>query len=64
MPDDLEAYRRVQDGLTSDASDWVSQHRDFGRDAVSDGAHSYVGTSELPFRNQARAWIEYMTGSA
>jgi phenylpropionate dioxygenase-like ring-hydroxylating dioxygenase large terminal subunit len=63
MPDDLEAYRRVQDGLTSDASDWVSQHRDFGRDAVSDGAHSYVGTSELPFRNQARAWIEYMTGA-
>ena len=64
MPDDLEAYRRVQNGLGVEAGEWVSQHRDSGRDAVLDGGHSHVGTSELPFRNQARAWLEHMTRAA
>ena len=29
-PDDLEAYRRVQDGLHASGSEWISQHSQSG----------------------------------
>jgi phenylpropionate dioxygenase-like ring-hydroxylating dioxygenase large terminal subunit len=61
MPDDLEAFDRVQHGLDVRAGDWVSLHRNDGHDIASDGAFTGTGTSELPMRNQARAWLELMT---
>jgi phenylpropionate dioxygenase-like ring-hydroxylating dioxygenase large terminal subunit len=64
MPDDHEAYNRVQEGLTAQASDWVSLHRDAGRDRHEGEWTSGIGTSELPMRNQYRAWLSYMAREA
>jgi phenylpropionate dioxygenase-like ring-hydroxylating dioxygenase large terminal subunit len=59
-PDDVEAYHRVQLGLAADGSPWVSQHRDFGRDRVSNDRRSASALSDLSLRNQYRAWLRYM----
>ncbi|MBF6568929.1 MAG: Rieske 2Fe-2S domain-containing protein [Candidatus Binataceae bacterium] len=64
MPDDLEAYHRVQEGLGSNGSDWISLHRDYGRDSAHAGSVTANATSELPMRNQTRVWLKYMTGEA
>jgi phenylpropionate dioxygenase-like ring-hydroxylating dioxygenase large terminal subunit len=61
MPDDLEALYRVQQGLTVAASDWVSLHRNAGHEVAENGSISGTGTSELPIRNQSRAWLDLMT---
>jgi len=61
MADDLEAFNRVQDGLGSAGSDWISLDRNFGRDCEAPDPVSAPATSELPMRNQLRAWLEYMT---
>ena len=60
--DDLENWQRGQWGLRSDGGDWVSFHRDYGRD-TDDGAvlRSTNGCSELPMRSQFRAWVKYLT---
>ena len=50
--DDLEVYRRVQQGLAAGDEGWVSQHRDCPRGSAL-GEH-YI-------RNQFRAWSGYMT---
>jgi phenylpropionate dioxygenase-like ring-hydroxylating dioxygenase large terminal subunit len=60
MPDDIEVYARCQQGLSGNGGDWVSQHRDFGRDRPIDGGFVGNGLSELPMRNQFRAWAQYM----
>ncbi|HEY4066135.1 MAG TPA: aromatic ring-hydroxylating dioxygenase subunit alpha [Burkholderiaceae bacterium] len=61
MPDDLEVYRRCQEGNQSRGGEWVSLHRYAGTDRLlEDGAVSTNGTSELPMRNQFAAWREYM----
>ena len=60
-PDDQEAYRRQQIGLESQGSDWVTMHRDLGRDEDLGDGHIYAkGSSDLAFRNQYRAWKNYM----
>ena len=62
MADDVELYMRCQKGNLSDGGDWVSLHRYAGTDqAVEGGMVSTNGTSELPMRNQFRAWKQYMT---
>lgn len=64
-PDDYEAYHRLQLGLQTDGNDWVSMHRYLGRESTTDdGDRRAVGTSDLSFRNQYRAWMHYMTGAA
>ena len=63
-PDDLTAYRRMQEGLVSDGSDWLEMHRNFGGD-VSQGDRTVgKGTSDLDVRTQYSAWREYMTEAA
>lgn len=63
MPDDVEVYKRCQEGNQTDGGDWVSLHRYMGTDkALDDGMVSSNGTSELPMRNQFKAWREYMLG--
>jgi len=64
MPDDHEAYNRVQEGLVAQASDWVSLQRDAGRDREDGEWKSAIGTSELPMRNQYHTWVRYMTQEA
>ncbi|HTW86556.1 MAG TPA: hypothetical protein VMD75_00995, partial [Candidatus Binataceae bacterium] len=64
MPDDLEAYNRVQEGLGSSGSDWISFDRESGRDHRSNGSLTANATSEMPMRNQMRVWRKYMTAEA
>ncbi len=61
MPDDIEVYNRAHEGLQTDGGDWVSLHRDAGRDRAIPGGFTANGLSELPMRNQFRAWAEYMS---
>ncbi len=59
--DDLENWTKGQWGLESDGGDWVSFHRDYGRDTVENGTtYSSNGMSEAVMRSQASAWAEYM----
>lgn len=61
-PDDQENYRRQQVGLQSKSEDWVTMHRDFGKDEEIEPGHFYArGSSDISFRNQYRAWKRYMT---
>ena len=65
--DDLENFWKCHQGLSSNGGDWVSFHRHFGRDIVKgDRVESgpNMGTSEAPMRNQMKAWLQYMGGSA
>ncbi len=60
--DDYEAYHRIQHGLQADASEWVSQHRHYGRDQRNDdGTVQARGTSDIVFRHEFEAWKNYMT---
>jgi phenylpropionate dioxygenase-like ring-hydroxylating dioxygenase large terminal subunit len=57
--DDLEAYERVQNGLSGDQPEWVSLHRRRGTDpAVSNALDEHF------IRNQYRAWLDYMDRAA
>jgi len=59
--DDLENWTKGQQGLQSKGGEWVSFHRDFGRDTEADGvSYSNRGTSEVVMRNQFKAWKAYM----
>ena len=61
-PDDQENYRRQQLGLLCESEDWVTMHRDFGKDEEIALGHFYAkGSSDMSFRNQYRAWKRYMT---
>jgi len=63
MPDDIEVYHRCQLGNMTRGGDWVSQHRYHGTDkTIPGGMVSVNGTSELPMRNQFKAWKQYMLG--
>lgn len=59
--DDLQAYRGMQAGLHASGNDWISLHRNHQADEGRGGEVTSVGTSELPMRNQYRAWSRYMT---
>ncbi|MFK8021143.1 MAG: aromatic ring-hydroxylating dioxygenase subunit alpha [Pseudomonadales bacterium] len=61
-PDDLEVYRRMQEGLESGATEWVEMHRQFGRDVEHADCVTGGGTSDLDVRTQYAAWREYMLG--
>ena len=63
-PDDLDCYNRMQEALQSSASDWVDMQRYFGKDEVSDARRTGTGTSDLTFRNQYAAWLQFMTQAA
>jgi phenylpropionate dioxygenase-like ring-hydroxylating dioxygenase large terminal subunit len=61
--DDLENFWKCHQGLSSDAGDWVSFGRHFGRDIEKDGhveSGPNMGTSEAPMRGQMKAWAQYM----
>ena len=62
-PDDLEVYRRMQEGLVSSGSDWIEYHRQYGRDKELEDRVIGGGTSDLDMRTQFRAWKNYMTGN-
>ena len=61
--DDLEMYRRAQEGLHCNGNEWVNLQRLYSPD--ESGQHDVVtdGTSEWQMRNQFRTWARYMTMS-
>jgi hypothetical protein len=63
-PDDLDCYNRMQQALLCDASDWVDMRRYFGKDELHDDKRTGTGTSDLTFRNQYDAWLQFMTRAA
>ena len=56
--DDLEAYRRVQEGLHSSGREWISQHSLFDPDTEVVSPQSAL--SEQYIRNQYQAWLACM----
>jgi len=59
--DDLENWTKGQWGLESSGLNWVSFHREFGRDTIDNGVtYSNKGTSEGVMRSQFKAWVEYL----
>lgn len=62
MADDIDVYRRCQEGLASEGGHWVSHHRRAGHDQPVPGGIVGDGVSEVPMRNQFQAWKSYMAG--
>jgi phenylpropionate dioxygenase-like ring-hydroxylating dioxygenase large terminal subunit len=66
LTDDLEIYRRIQEGLRNEGPEWLHLGRGTGRD-VDDphgGRRGDHGTSEMYIRNQFQAWLGYMNEAA
>ena len=64
-PDDREAYYRLQNGLTTNASDWVSMGRYLNAEEPNEeGGTSATGSSDMVFRSQFKAWKDYMTSGS
>ncbi len=62
--DDYEVYHRIQQGLVSQGSDWVSQHRYLTEpDTNDDGTISALGTSDIVFRHEFETWKRMMEES-
>lgn len=58
--DDLHAYRGIQAGLHARGNHWISLHRNFDPAEGQAREQTVIGTSELPMRNQYRAWLKHM----
>ena len=61
--DDLEMYERAQEGLHSQALDWVDMQRLRTGDEDFSGEVIENGTTERQMRNQFDAWVRFMTAS-
>ena len=67
--DDVEAFIRCQDGLGTQGADWVFFARDLGGEVPDydpdnlGGMRSDQNISELPMRNQFKAWASYMSAA-
>jgi phenylpropionate dioxygenase-like ring-hydroxylating dioxygenase large terminal subunit len=62
LSDDLEIYERCQLGYAAEAVEWIDLGRGFGLERNdANGGSSATGTSELPMRNQFKAWATYMS---
>ena len=62
--DDLEMFRRIQEGVHSRGAEWIVLGRGFGQEAPDRGGFRGSGTSEISMRNQYRAWLRYMCAGA
>ncbi len=63
-PDDHAIYRRLQRGLMSAGSDWISLHRGLGSERrTDDGGLRSGGTSDMAFRGQFAAWKRMMAAA-
>lgn len=62
--DDHEVFERIQEALTTGARDWVDWSRGLENERVTNEGRTGEGTNEVLMRNQHRAWVDYMTGSA
>jgi len=61
--DDMECFRRCQNGVHADNSEWVWFARGLESDTEDErGDYTNQGTVELPQRAQYAAWRHYMSG--
>lgn len=59
--DDLEAFERIQTGLAADGFEWLVYARGIAQDTVQpDGSTTGHLATELPMRNQYRAWLDHL----
>ena len=63
--DDVEAFQRAQQGLSTRGNDWVLLARAGAEehDAATGRVYS-IGTSEIAMRNQFATWLGHMCGAA
>jgi benzoate/toluate 1,2-dioxygenase subunit alpha len=60
--DDLYCYRAIQEGLASNANEWINLQRNYSEQERAGGmAGTHNGTSEVSMRGQFRAWVAAMT---
>ncbi|MBO9648948.1 MAG: Rieske 2Fe-2S domain-containing protein [Variovorax sp.] len=59
--DDVHLFESIQIGLHAEGNEWVSLHRNFDADELSQSSITTNGTNELLMRNQFRAWAKFMT---
>lgn len=57
--DDVHLFEAQQSGLRSQATEWVSLHREFDPSELEEATLETSGTNELLLRNQYRAWARY-----
>lgn len=63
--DDVEIFRRCQQGLANEGIDWLNIERGLATDVdIEPGITTSPGASELPTRVQMQAWLHTMTGTA
>jgi phenylpropionate dioxygenase-like ring-hydroxylating dioxygenase large terminal subunit len=59
--DDVEIFSRCQSGLAANGTEWVNSERGLEFDAPqSGGGYASPVASELPVREQFKAWLHYM----
>ena len=58
--DDLEMYERAQEGLLSDANEWINLRRLYEEGEPEDVTEVVNGTSERQMRNTFYAWRKFM----
>jgi benzoate/toluate 1,2-dioxygenase subunit alpha len=61
--DDLEMYRRQQEGLACNGNEWVNLERLYAADEIRRNDDVIIGTSERLMRDHFRAWAHFMTMS-
>ncbi len=59
--DDLEMYERAQEGLQTQAMEWVNIQRLYDDDEDYTDESVELGTTERQMRNQFDAWVKFMT---
>lgn len=63
--DDLECFRRCQEGVVANSREWVWFARGIEEDAEDEhGDYVNHGTAELPQRSLYAGWINYMSGQS
>src|SRR5690606_32019060 len=66
LTDDLETYKRIDMGLSSEGSEWIEIGRGFASDQPDEhgGTRGKNSTSEVCHRAMYQAWLELMTGDS
>ena len=58
--DDVRIFESIQNGLRANGNEWISLHRGFHSDELSQRTQTTNGTNEWLMRNQFRAWAKFM----
>ena len=62
LQDDLVTFANIQDALSTSANEWILFANGLANDRPGDqGSYQGKGFTELPMRNQFKAWCEYMS---